>query len=546
MYKVCLPKMAAESFKKLDIDFNKLVDMSSEERRAYFAKIMGETNAKNVNTFFESRLLLKNQQRALQRWADTVAGKNPEILKDLTDKINGMREILTQATEKAFLSDLVEKRLGMQVTAKEAKIIAELAKRVETAKTASDRLVLGRARVKLNKYVANLKLESTRLKLTDFKKDPLLSTGRAISDIGGQAKSINASLDASAIFNQGWKVLFTNPKIWAKAASKTISDLSRVTFKNANIIDEVDADIISRPTYDLMRKAKLAVGVTEEAFPSSLPERIPGIGRVYRASQDAYTAFVHRTRADVFDHVIKIAEDTGVDLSKAELESIGKMVNSLTGRGNLGKLEPVANVANNLLFSPRFLKSSFDVFTQPITGAGGSKFVRKQAAKNLAKIVAGTASILAIADMLMPGSVEWDPRSSDFGSIKSGNTRFKIAAGMPGVITLAARIATQSSKNTRTGKIIDFNKSTSDKSSVFNTVENFFLYKAAPVAALVRDWAQGQHFNGEKFTITQGAENLITPFPYKTYTELANDPDSANILLAMIASTLGININNYK
>lgn len=546
--KFCLPNFAAETFKAKiasgKINPDKLIQMSSAQRRAFFQREFGESNGKNLNIAFESKLILKNQQAGIIRWAKNAAGMNPEVLKDIVRKVENMTEVLTPVNEKAFLADLAEKRLGMQVTMEEAGKIAKLAKEVTNKKGSKDRLEYGRARVAFSNYVGELKLEASKLKLADFKKDPLKTTGKAISNFGGETKAITGSLDNSSIFNQGWKTLWTNPSIWAKNAAQTFGNLVK-SFGGKNVIDELNADIVSRPNYDLMQKAKLAVGGTEEAFPGSLAERIPALGRFFKASQETYTAFVHKTRADVFDKMIQIAKSEKLDLTKAELESIGKLVNSLTGRGNLGVLEPVANVANNLLFSPRFLKSNFDVFTQPISGAGGSNFVRKQAAKNLVKIVTGTATVLAIADALMPGSVEWDARSADFGSIKVGNTRFKIGGGMPGVITLVERMRTGSTKSSVTGKIVDFDKNLYDNSSGFNTFTNFFFNKASPLAALVRDWMKGSNFDGEKFTVSDGVVKMVTPFPVQTYQELASDPESANDLVGMIASTFGINVSNY-
>jgi hypothetical protein len=79
---------------------------------------------------------------------------------------------------------------------------------------------------------------------------------------------------------------------------------------------ELNADIVSRPNYGLMKKAGLKVyDVNEEAFPTSLPEKIPVLGRFYRATEHAYTAFVQKTRADVFDKYIDIARKSGVNLN---------------------------------------------------------------------------------------------------------------------------------------------------------------------------------------------------------------------------------------
>jgi hypothetical protein len=151
------------------------------------------------------------------------------------------------------------------------------------------------------------------------------------------------------------------------------------------------------------------------------------IGRAYKASENAYGGFVHKTRADIFDKYIEIAKKNDVELTDNELINIGRLVNALTGRGYLGKLEGAAETVNTIFFAPRNLKSHFDVLGgQILTGGAslseikngenkGSNFVRIEAAKNLVKIVAGTALVLLIAKALRPDSVEEDPRSANFG-----------------------------------------------------------------------------------------------------------------------------------
>src|SRR6266436_5151390 len=106
----CLPKELTDKFKtKLisgEINPEKLSSMSSEERRTYFKEFLGADNAKQVNTLFESKLLLKNQQLGIINWAKQVAGMKPEVLKDILTKVNKMTEVLNPVSEKAFLEDL--------------------------------------------------------------------------------------------------------------------------------------------------------------------------------------------------------------------------------------------------------------------------------------------------------------------------------------------------------------------------------------------------------------------------------------------------------
>lgn len=563
MANFCLPKFAADAFKdKLrsgEINPSQLADMTSQERNEFFKGFLGEANAKETNALFESKLLLKDQQAGIIRWAKSVSGLTPEAQRELITRVQKMEKLLNPEEEKAFLADLAEKKLGIGVSMEEAQKISELAKAAEDAKGGTDRMVYGRAKVAFSNYVSDLKRDANKLRILDFKTDPLGSAGKAISNLGGQTKSITASFDNSAIFNQGWKPMFTNPLIWGKNATKTYGDFAK-TIGGKNIMNEVNADIVSRPTYDMMKRAKLSVGTAEEAFPTALPEKIPVLGRLYQASQDAYTAFVHRTRADIFDKMIQVAQKGGKDLDRKELESIGAMVNSLTGRGGFGKFEgPIVDSANNLLFSPRFFKSQIDVLTQPLTGAGGSNFVRVQAAQNLIKILAGTAAVMGAVQGVgklygMEDMVEWDPRSSDVGKIKVGNTRYGIGGGLAGVLTLLSRIVpTQHNgewgfykKSSTTGKVTKTNDPKAYKGdTVGDVITDFFGNKLSPAAQLVDDWyISGVDFDGEKPTVMKSALKLITPFGVSTYLDLAKDPE-AEKLFTLILAGHGINVSNY-
>ena len=558
MASFCLAPQLAEQFKQDivsgKIDPEKLALMTSKERHVFFSQSLGDLNATQVNALFESKLLLKNKQVGMVSWARRVLGENTPAGKDVISKIKRMDKVLSPAEESAFLEELASQRLGTHISFDEAAKITELSKRIDETKGAmengGDRLAYGRAVVELQNYVADLKGQANRLQRSDFKNLGKLGL-KAVDSVAGNAKAIKASMDNSAIFRQGWKTLWTNPKIWATNAKKTFADMYK-TFGGKDVMNELNADIVSRPNYDLMKKAKLDVGVTEEAFPTALPEKIPVLGRAYKASQDAYTAFVHKTRADVFDKYIEIAQRSDIELDNIQLESIGKMVNSLTGRGSLGRMEPVAGAVNNIFFSPRLLKSNIDTLTAHQFQKGVTPFVRKQAAINLLKIVSGTASVLAIAKILKPESVELDPRSADFGKIRIKDTRFEVSGGMASVITLASRLITSSTKSSLTGEVKPLNARDKNGKPLYggqtgtDVVYNFFENKLSPAAAVVKDLLKGQDFEGNKPTLGSTAKNMFVPFPFTNFQELQTNPNSANTLIAMIADALGIATNTYS
>lgn len=555
----CLPNHLATEFKtKLkngEITPDKLIKMTSGERNAFFGEFMGKVNAKEVNASFESKLLLKNQQQGIITWAKTVAGIKPEVKRDLLSKVEKMTEILQPKELDSFLGDLAEKRLGMDVSAEEAGKIVDLSKSISDAESTMkssprrsigqpptvEELAYGKAKVDFYNYVNELKVESGKLPIGEKLKHPL---DTAI-EIGGMSKAMKSSMDNSAIFRQGWKTLMTDPKIWLNNAIDTFHNISK-TIGGKAVMNEVNADIVSRPTYSLMQKAKLAVGTVEESFPTSWPEKIPALGRLYKASQDAFTAFVHKTRADVFDKYIDIARKSGVDVTdKFELESIGKLVNSLTGRGSLGKIEPIANIVNNVFFSIRLLKSHIDTLTLHGTEKM-SWFARKKAATNLLKMISGASAILAIANAVNPDSVEEDPRSADFGKIKVGDTRFDVTGGLSGLITLVSRVATKSSKSSISGVVTPTDSGKYGAMTTGDVIVNFFSNKLSPASSFVKDILTGTTFEGEKPTLLGELKNLFVPLPVTNYQEVRDNPKSANTIAVLIADALGIGTNTYS
>jgi len=548
----CLPKHLANKFikglKDGSINPGKLSEMSSPERRAFFQTMMGEIHAKYTNSLFESKLLLKNQQRGMITWAKTVSGMKPEAQRDIITKVNKMTEILNPESEKAFLEDLVAHKLRTRVTIEQANRISELGKLVSDKKRAmeqgEDRMKYGRTAVAFGNYINELKENAKKLTVVEQLKPT--QWGKGVVNIGGIGRSLKASMDNSAIFRQGWKTLWTNPGIWTRNAIRSFANIGKIIGGQA-VLDEVKADIVSRSNYDRMQKAGLAVATIEEEFPTALPEKVPLFGRLYKASQDTYTGFLYKQRADIFDKYMEIAERSGIDIDdKAQLKSIGKLVNSLTGRGALGVLEPSADIINSVFFAPRLLKSHIDVLTAHMGDPTVSVFAKKQAAKNLIKIISGTATILVIAGAAMPGSVDWDPRSANFGKIKIGKTRFDVSGGMASVITLAARLITNSTKSSTIGLVKELGTGDYGAPTRWSVSWNFFENKLSPLFATIKTLATGKTFKGKKPTAATALEDLFVPIIITNYQELKDDPESADMLLGMIAEGLGISAATYS
>jgi hypothetical protein len=561
------------------IDPYKLNQMSSDERRAIFEKVVGEKNAaKEVNAQFEGKMLLKNQKYAYTSWAKKLTGITPAMRTDLASKINKLDHVLDPTEEKAFLSDLAEKKLGIGVTSEEAKKIADLSGKVQDARTSglstpeqalkkgftpsAKDVAHGYAQYDLQKYVSDLKNGATKFKASDLKSpvgvgQAVASLPRRVADV---SKSLGASLDDSFALRQGLKTLITHPVQWQKEFRGSFVNIAK-GFKNAEEAQRhFKANIMADPLYHQAVKDGVALTKSEDVFPTSLPGKIPVAGRFFNASEVAYEAYAENLRLALYKQYMRQAEGKGLDTSGTFGKNVAKMVNSLTGRGGLGKLEPVSGPINLAFYSLRFLKSNVDTLLLHPLGAGvggtadllarkegakGVSFAQKAAAKNLVKIIGGISAILATANALKPGSVTYDPRSSDFGKIKIGDTRFEVTGGLDSLVTLAARIASKSSTSSTTGAVSKLNTGEYGAPTSFDVATNFLSNKSSPVGGVILDELKGKNPQGQKTTTRGELGKLVTPLNINNYTELKNDKNSANVLASVISDTLGISTNTY-
>jgi hypothetical protein len=558
----CLPRFQADAFKEKlkdgTINPQKLMDMTSAERRAFFEDIVGKEHAPEVNASFESKIILKDQQRGMINWAKSITGIKPEVRTDILAKVERLDKVLEPEEMDMFLEDLASKRLGVGVTVEEAGKIADMAKAIETAKekmlpdstfpTIDDKLTYGYAQTDFLDYIAALKEEAASRSIKEIAQSIYKEPKRATGEFAGFAKSLKASLDDSSLLNQGIPVLASRPTIWKTNAFKSFQDIWN-TFGGKEVMRNLRAQIFSEPDAinGTFKKMKLGIGITEEAFPSQLPEKIPYLGRAFRAAENAFTGFQYRNRVDLAKYHLAQMRNAGIDTTdKERLEALGKMINSVTGRGNLGRAESVADIGNKLFFSPRFFKSHYDVlWGQPIMNSTKDAYVRKESAKTLAKMVITLGSILVATAAVAPDHVELDPRSTNFGKIKIFGHWTDITGGNASLITLAARFGTFSSKSASTGQVSALNSGKFGATTVWNALFDFMGNKLSPLAGIFRDIAKGTDPNGNKPTFFNEAGNLLVPIPITAAIDLNKDPNKANVLGALIANTLGLNVSTY-
>ncbi len=628
----CLIKSKADEFIKRikagEINPDRMMSMTSTERKTFFQKFLSPDEAKNVNLEFEKKLLLKNQEKGMIKWAEDLSGVSTKQRQELIEKIKARKEerlgkIFDPKEEELFLEDLVQKKLGVGVTMEETKTLYELSKRLEkpeiltknkiyseikditgelskkekkivddlvdkleanlrgkesrseamrkikyylkgekpskeiseTVDSLVDRIVkakksnieYGAAKETLENYVQEIKLGI---------KTPM-SIGKAVVDTAGFAKSVVASIDNSFIGRQGIKTLFTHPTKWYDAFKESFKLLYKTGIKGEDALRGLRAEIFGRENSinGLYKKMKLDIGTVEEAYPTTLPEKIPLLGRAFKSSNAAFTGSAYKMRADLSDLLIKKMTDNGVDLTvKENAEALGRLINSMTGRGTtgIGKLGTKTNV---MFFSPKFLQSNLDTLTAHLFDPKMAKFAKKEAALNLAKIITGIGSILVLADTLQPGSVEWDPRSSDFGKIRIGDARFDVTGGMGSIVTLAARMITGDYKSSTTG--IVKKKGEFGSQNLVEMFATFMENKMSPFASSVKNIVKGENFERDPITWKAFKEDpahvgwvigkgILIPIPLENAYDAFKKTDTETALVATMLDMLGVSANVYS
>jgi len=359
----------------------------------------------------------------------------------------------------------------------------------------------------LLKKVFGNKLESVldgKLPLQDRLWKYLIKTGNL-------SRGLMASFDMSMPLRQGI-FLVSKPKQFVPA----FKEMFRY-FASEKALNQFQASLAQRPTFQLMKQAKLALtemdGVLtkqeEQFMQANLAEAIPGIGKIVRASNRAAVGFLNKLRSDVFDDLIAKAQKEGiqVDDNSPFLQSLGDFINSATGRGNIKGMERALPVLNATLFSPRLLMSRINLLN-PVYYMKQDPFVRKEALKTLAGTV-GTLSTIMYMAKLGGAKVETDPTATDFGKIKIGNTRYDMGGGFLQLIRLYSQLIGGKVKSS-SGRVHTLGDPKEFKPLTrLDVLARFAEYKTAPLLSLAVSIMRGTDAIGEEVNVKTLPKDIV-------------------------------------
>lgn len=376
-----------------------------------------------------------------------------------------------------------------------------------------------------------------------------------IVEAANSLKSIKATLDLSAPGRQGLPLIMTR-EYWAALPKMVKQFGSEATF------NAMQSQIKDSPNFERMQTGGLSItqvgdelSQREESFMSHLPEKIPGFGVLHKASERAYTGFLNQLRADTFDRIMSQAKTTGRDIDDPQfLKDTAKVINSLTGRGDLGKFNAVAPQLNTVFFSPRFLKSRLDMLN-PAYYASLDPLARKEAIKGAVALGALNLTVLSLAH-LGGAKVELDPRSSDFAKIRihnpggaagaamaapglvgvgvntyNGDTRYDLGTGVQPVIRVLSQLASGYKKNQK-GEIVKLNDKFGGP-TYSDVVTSFVRSKLSPALGMAVDLKTGKDFTGQPVSIGKELGGALVPLSvsdaYEGYYPNSSSPQKAPV-----------------
>ena len=540
---LCLPKNISKPLQKAiengSADLQKLINAkTSEEREAMLADILGKNDAKSANASFEKNFM--------QQGGEELSAEDRKTVFGLTKKMEDAKRGLFDKNGELIEYDKLPK---------------DDPKRIEYGSN---------KRALVNFLDAVKKEANSKATVGDLLKNKGNLIWKAAKFIGGNLKSI-FYVDLSFVGNQGRKFM-TSPSIWMDAFLKQVPDFVKgtvespaverfgKTMENNSVKDAVWSQIYASPEA-LSGKLdnpliKDALG-REETFPPNIISNVPAVGRLFRGAETSFSAAGLKTRFALLQKYIADGAKAGEDTNSQEfLDGAAKNVGNLTGRAPIkAQYQNLVGDVNVVTSSLRKWKADFDFIAAPFGVGKMDSFAKKQARINALKYYGSVALAMYAAEQAMPGSVEWNPTSTNFTAIKIGNAKNSphiklMDTGTAALITLAAREKTGEYISEK-GNIskLDSGKymSPTHEGIAFDYVEG----KASP---LVQDIFNTLAMNSGAKTDVYGnalPKNptdwiaAIGPMTAKNFTDLNDNPDvQGNVMVLTALNMMGFFTSN--
>jgi hypothetical protein len=184
----------------------------------------------------------------------------------------------------------------------------------------------------------------------------------------------------------------------------------------------------------------------------------------------------------------------------------------------------------------------------------GNAKTRKAIAAEYARYLGGLGLFYSLAYLMGLGAdddkdkpkMTFDPRSSDFGKVRFGNTTIDPLSGLTQTTVLIGRLATGKSKP-RYGKAVPLRgKVPYGGATTTDTLARFLRSKLSPWLGTTVDLLQGENVVGEKVTPTDVAMNSIVPLSFRDVYQVMQEQGIPKGTALSLISLFGMGLQTYK
>ena len=374
-----------------------------------------------------------------------------------------------------------------------------------------------------------------------------------VSQTLNTARAVLTSFDFSGVLRQGGFIVLGNPL----RAIKNLRPMFEA-FASKDAETKAKLELRKRPNFALYQRDKLfladmdatpSMAKQEENYASLWVDKIPKLlgGGLIRGSQRGYVTFLNNLRADSYDAML-LAFRKGPVATPEESKAIADYINIATGRGSLGKFSQAAEGLNTVFFAPRLVASRFQLLLgMPYFSASGR--TKNLVLQEYAKFLTGVAVVYMLGMLAQEDEdkpIETDPRSTNFGKIRFGDSRIDPLSGLQQATVLLARLASGQTK-TSTGKIVDIRGENVPYGGAtpVNILAKFARSKLSPVFGSVTNMIQGENVIGEKVTPFTELERMVVPM---SFGEVGKVMEEQGVPKGMVISTLalfGMGVQTY-
>lgn len=258
--------------------------------------------------------------------------------------------------------------------------------------------------------------------------------GRTALDVWNATRSIKTSFDFSAPRNSLILTL-THPLKAARAFGQSVKAFgSESTAQKYR--DAMESDPLKKVADESgldMTDSSGPMSRQEEQFGSALAEKVPGV----KASERAFHQYLNSMRFSVFSSYAL----THPAATPEDLQGVARAINFFTGRGTFGPLENTKAMQglSTAFYAPRLTVSYVESLATPFIGTPAA---RRFAARHIVQAVGTGLALGAMVKLTSKQTgvdFEADPRSSDFGKLKSGDYRINLFGGYSALARYSAQ-----------------------------------------------------------------------------------------------------------